>query len=68
MRITMPRQRNEGRTGPLNRTLDRLRHRVERLINRCKPFRRLATRDENRAANFQAMWLMAATILWLGVI
>jgi hypothetical protein len=28
----------------------------------------LATRDEKRAANYQAMWLIAATILWLGVI
>jgi transposase len=66
MRITIPRQRHEGRTGPLNRTLYRLRHRIERLINRCKPCRRLATRDEKRAANYQAMWLIAATILWLG--
>jgi transposase len=42
----------------------RLRNRIERLINRCKPFRRWATRDETRAANYQAMWLIAATILW----
>jgi len=28
----------------------------------------LATRDEKRAVNYQAMWLMAATILWLGVL
>jgi transposase len=68
MRITIPRKRNEGRTGPFNRTLYRLRNHIERLINRCKQFRRLATRDEKRAANYQAMWLIAATILWLGVI
>jgi transposase len=68
IRITIPRQRNEGRTGPLNRTLDRLRNRIERLINRCQQFRRLATRYEKRAANYQAMWLIAATISWLGVI
>jgi transposase len=64
IRITIPRKRNEGRTGPFERTLSRLRNRVERLINRCKPFRRLATRDEKRAAHYQAMWLIAATILW----
>jgi transposase len=68
VRITIPRQRNEGRTGPFARALYRLRNRIERLINRCKQFRRLATRDEKRAANFKAMWLIAATILWVGVI
>jgi transposase len=68
IRSTLPRQRNEGRTGPFERALYRLRHRIERLINRCKPCRRWATRAEKRAANYQAMWLIAATILWLGVL
>jgi transposase len=68
IRITIPRKRNEGRPGPFDRALYRLRNRIERLINRCKQFRRLATRDEKRAANYQAMWLIAATILWLGVL
>jgi transposase len=45
--------------------VDRLCTRVERLLNRCKPFRRLATRDEKRAAHYQAMWLITATIVWL---
>jgi transposase len=44
--------------------VDRLCTRVERLLNRGKPLRRLATRDEKRAANDQAMWLIAATIVW----
>jgi transposase len=68
IRITIPRKCNEGRTGPFNRALYRLRNRIERLINRCKQFRRLATRYEKRAANYKAMWLIAATILWLGVL
>jgi transposase len=68
IRITIPRKRNEGRTGPFDRTLYRLRNRIERLINRCKQFRRLATRYEKRAVYYQAMWLIAATILWLGVL
>jgi transposase len=68
IRITIPRKRNEGRTGPFDRALYRLRNRIERLINRCKQFRRLATRYEKRAVYYQAMWLIAATILWLGVI
>jgi transposase len=64
IRITIPRQQNERRTGPFARALSRLRHRIERLINRCKPFRRLATRDEKRAVYYKAMGLIAATILW----
>ena len=68
LRITIPRKRSEGRTGTFNRALYRLRNRIERLINRCKQFRRLATRYEKRAANYQAMWLIGATVLWLGVL
>ena len=64
MRVTIPRKTNECRTGPFNRAIYRLRNRIERLINRCKQFRRIATRDEKRAANYKAMWLIAATILW----
>jgi Transposase DDE domain len=36
IRIPIPRKRNEGRTGPFDRALCRLRNRIERLINRCK--------------------------------
>jgi transposase len=67
MRLTIPRTTNEGRNGPFNRGLYRLRNRIERFINRCKQFRRIATRYEKRAANYQAMWLLAAIILWLRV-
>lgn len=63
IRITIPRKRNERRTGPFDRAIYRRRHRLERLINRGKQCRRLATRDEKRAAYYQAMWLIAATIL-----
>jgi transposase len=52
IRMTIPRKQKEGRKGPFNRALYRLRHRIERLVNRCKQFRRLATRDEKRAANY----------------
>jgi transposase len=66
MRSTIPRKRNEHRTGPFDRAIYRQRNRIERLINRCKQFRRIATRYEKRAANYHAMWLIAATLLWLG--
>jgi transposase len=66
IRVTIPRKSNEHRTGPFDRTIDRQRNKVERLINRYKQFRRIATRDEKRAANYQAMWLLATILLWLG--
>jgi transposase len=43
----------------------RLRNRVERLINRLKQFRRIATRYEKRAANYLAMIIIGAILLWL---
>jgi len=65
MRITIPRKRNECRSGPFNRAVYRTRNCIERLINRCKQFRRLATRYEKRAVNYRAMWLIAVCLLWL---
>ena len=65
IRVTIPRKRCERRTGPFDRALYRLRNAVERLINRLKQCRRIATRYEKRAANYQAMLLIAAIMLWL---
>ena len=65
MRITIPRRSNEHRRGPFDKAIYRQRNRVERLIGRMKQYRRLATRYEKRAANYRAMWVIAATILWL---
>jgi transposase len=65
IRITIPRKQNEHRTGPFDRAIYRLRARVECLINRLKQHRRLATRYEKCAANYRAMWVIAATLLWL---
>ena len=39
--------------------------RIERLINRLKQFRRIATRYEKRAVNYLAMLTIAAITLWL---
>jgi len=43
----------------------RERNRVERLMNRLKQFRRIATRYEKRAATYLAMVTLAAILLWL---
>ena len=62
---TIPRKRNECRCGPFNHQLYRERSQIERLINRLKQFRRVATRYEKRAANYRAMVVIAALLVWL---
>jgi transposase len=62
---TIPRRCDETRTGPFNRALYKERNSVERLINRLKQFRRVATRYEKRAVNFLAMVTLAGILLWL---
>jgi transposase len=42
-----------------------MRNRIERLINRLKQYRRVATRYEKRAENYLAMLTIAAIMLWL---
>jgi len=62
---TIPRRSDETRTGQFNRALYKERNYIERLINRLKQFRRVATRYEKRAANFLAMVALASIMLWL---
>ena len=45
--LTILQRRNEHHTGTCNKQLYRKRNIVERLINRLKQFRRIATRYEN---------------------
>jgi transposase len=65
IRHTIPRRRDERRTGPFDRARYRLRHKVEHLINRCKQFRSLATRYDKRGESYRALWVIACTILWI---
>ncbi len=65
IRYTIPRKRNERRTGPFDRQRYRERNRVERLINRLKQFRRVATRYEKRAIYYTGMLTLATILLWL---
>jgi transposase len=66
IRSTIPRKSNAQRTGPFDRTSYRHRNKIERLMNRYKQFRRISTRDQKRATNYQAMWRLATILLWLG--
>ncbi len=65
IRVTIPRKANERHRGRFDRASYRQRNRVERLINRLKQFRRVATRYEKRGANYLAMVTIAAIRLWL---
>ena len=65
IRITIARRSNEHRGGPLDREIYRTRNLIERLINRLKHFRRVATRYEKQAENYRAMLTLAAIKIWL---
>ena len=61
----IPSRRDQGRHGPFDRAAYRRRNRVERLINRLKQWRRVATRYEKRARHYLAFVTLAASLLWL---
>lgn len=61
----IPTRKDQPRNPHFDRAAYRERNRVERLINRLKQFRRVATRYEKRACNYLAMVTIAAILLWL---
>ncbi len=65
IRPVIPAKKNERRQPGFDRESYRLRSRVERLINRLKHLRRIATRYEKRAANYLAMLHIGMILLWL---
>lgn len=62
--VVIARQKRE-RHYRFDKAAYRKRNVVERLINRLKQFRRIATRYEKRAVNYLAMLTVAAIVLWL---
>jgi transposase len=66
MAHTIPTRRNEKfRSRAFDRELYRQRNRVERLFNRLKQNRRVATRYEKRAHNYLAILHIASLRLWI---
>jgi transposase len=61
---TIPHRSNEHHKGSFDKQMYRRRNIVERLINRLKQFRRIATRYEKRATNFAAMITIASIFLF----
>ena len=65
IRYTIARRSNQRRGGPFDKTIYKARNRVERLFNRLKQFRRIATRYDKRAAQYAAMLTIASILIWL---
>ena len=61
----IPTKANERRQPDFDREAYRQRNIIERLINRLKNFRRIATRYEKRAVNYLAMITLGAILLWI---
>lgn len=61
----IPTKADEAPDPAFDRAAYRERNVVERLINRLKQHRRIATRYEKRAGNYLAMLTVAAILLWL---
>ncbi|MFB9993749.1 IS5 family transposase [Deinococcus oregonensis] len=65
IRITIPRRKDQGDDLCFDAMVYKQRNKVERLVNRLKGFRRIATRYDKRAANDQGWLTLAALLLWL---
>ncbi len=65
IRAVIPSKSNQRRQPNFDRPAYRRRNAVERLINRLKQFRRIATRYEKRAANYLGMITVGMILLWL---
>ena len=60
------RAQRPGRPPQFDKERYRRRNVVERCVNRLKQWRGLATRFEKRAANYRALVVIAALMIWLG--
>lgn len=65
IRVTIPRRKDQGPDFCFDPVVYRERNKVERLVNRFKGFRRIATRYDKRAVSYQGWLTLAAILLWL---
>src|SRR4051794_41761195 len=65
IRPVIPTRKDQPRQRNFDRQAYRLRNQVERLINRLKQARRIATRYEKRGENYLAMVHIGMILLWL---
>ena len=65
IRPVIPSKSNQRRQPRFDRDACRQRHRIERMINRFKQFRRIATRYEKRGVNCLAMVMLGMILFRL---
>jgi transposase len=65
IRPVIPTRTDQPRQHNFDREAYRLRNKIERLINRLKPARRIATRYEKRGDNYLAMIHIGMILLWM---
>ena len=61
----IPRKCNERRDGRFDRAAYRERNRMERLINRLKHHRAIATRYDKLGEHYRALLVIAMILLWV---
>lgn len=65
MLAVIPSTRSRKQPIPHDRTLYRLRNRIERCFNKLKHFRRFATRFDRRAVHFLSLIYLASAMIWM---
>jgi transposase len=65
IRAVIPTKKNQRPNPQFDRDAYRERNQVERLFNRLKQYRAIATRYEKLAMTYLALLLIASILLWL---
>jgi transposase len=63
--VVIPSKKNRRQPRPLDRHLYKDRNLVERFFQKLKQFRRIATRYERLARNYQSMLSLVSAVIWL---
>jgi len=65
IRAVIPTKQDQRPNPHFDRTAYRERNQVERLFNRLKQYRAIATRYEKLAVTYHALLIIASILLWL---